>query len=172
MRQKRYADRHHRFLEYSKDDYVLLKVSPMKGLYRFGLRGKLAPRYIGPFRILARIGPVAYRLDLPPQLAGVHNVFHVSMLRKAETRFTPRVDWNEFDLREDLSYDEQPIQILDHKIQKLRTKEISLVKVKWQFHGNEELTWERESYMREQFPFLFEVSGNLLFFKFRGRNTF
>ena len=81
-RQKSYADKRRRDLQFKVDDWVFLKVSPWKGVLRFGRRGKLRPRYIGPCEIIARVGPVAYKLDLPPELFKVHNVFHVSMLRK------------------------------------------------------------------------------------------
>ena len=128
----------------------------MKGHHRFGIKGKLAPRYIGPFKVTKQVGPVAYQLALPPELSGVHNVFHVSMLRKTPTEHTPTIDWSQLDLREDMSYEEQPVQILDRKVQKLRNKEIPLVKIRWKFHDNEELTWEREDYMKEHFPDLFK----------------
>jgi hypothetical protein len=107
---------------------------------RFGIKGKLAPRFIQSFEILEKVGPMAYRLALPPQLVGVHNVFHVSMLRKYYPDPNHVIDWNQFNLKEDVSYDEQPVQILDRKVQKPRNKETPLVKVKWQFHGDKELT--------------------------------
>ena len=93
-----------------------MKVSPRKGLYRFGLKGKLSPKFIGPFKILRKYGKVAYKLALPPHLAGVHDVFHVSMLRKKEPDSHYIAEWNQFDLRHDVTYDEQPIQIMDQKI--------------------------------------------------------
>ena len=157
-RQKKYFDQYHRGLEYAKDDFVYLKVSPRKGQQRFGMKGKLAPRFIGPFKIKNRVGKVAYELELPPQLSGVHPVFHISMLRLAKSKAgqRPTVDLRDIDLSEDITYEEQPVQILDRKEQTLRNKTIPLVLVKWQFHSDEELTWERESYMRDHFPYLFE----------------
>ena len=128
-RQKSYADRRRRPLEFSVGDYIFLKVSPRKGISRFGVRGKLAPRYIGPFKILEKIGEVAYRLALPVQLAGVHNVFHVSMLRRYEPDVSHVLNWKELELQADASYDKSPSQIVDSKEQVLRGKTIRLVKV-------------------------------------------
>ncbi|XP_042432668.1 uncharacterized protein LOC122019244 [Zingiber officinale] len=128
-RQKSYADRRRRPLEFSVDDHVFLRVSPTKGVRRFGLKGKLAPRYIGPFQILERIGEVAYRLALPPSLAGVHDVFHVSMLRKYVPHPTHILTNVSITLQPDVTYEEVPVQILDRKERRLRNKTIRLVKV-------------------------------------------
>ena len=103
-RQKSYADKRRRPLEFEVGDQVFLKVSPRKGIQRFGLRGKLAPRFVGPFEILKRIGPVAYRVALPPHLEKVHNVFHVSQLRKYEPDPSHVIDWQNLELDEDVSY--------------------------------------------------------------------
>ncbi|KAK9156418.1 hypothetical protein Sjap_003898 [Stephania japonica] len=156
-RQKKYYDLYHGELEYRVGDFVYLKVSPLKGHKRFGIKGKLAPRFIGPFRVVKRVGKVAYELELPPPMLGIHHVFHISMLRLDRSREGRRltVDLSQIDLREDVTYDEQPIQILDRKVKILRNKEIPSVLVKWQHHGDEEPTWELESYMREYFPYLF-----------------
>ena len=108
-----------------------MKVSPSKGIIRFNRRGKLNPRFIGPFEILDRIGKVAYRLALPPKLANVHNVFHVSMLRKYQPDPSHIIHYEPLELREDLSYVETPIRIMDKKEKTLRNKSISLVKVLW-----------------------------------------
>ncbi|XP_042441327.1 uncharacterized protein LOC122026664 [Zingiber officinale] len=125
------------------------------GVKRFGLKGKLAPRYIGPFQILERIGEVAYRLVLPPSLTGVHDVFHVSMLR----RYVPHPSHILTDvsvvLQPDISYEEIPVQILDRKERRLRNKTIRLVKVGWRHHSDEEATWESEDRMRASYPHLF-----------------
>ncbi|GKV46428.1 hypothetical protein SLEP1_g53413 [Rubroshorea leprosula] len=131
------------------------KVSPTKGVYRFGLKGKLSPRYIGPFEILERVGEVAYRIALPPKLSNVHNVFHVSVLRKYEPDPSHVINYEPLELKEDLSYTEQPIQILDRKEKVLRNKTVSLVKVLWRHHSENEATWELESQMRGQYPNLF-----------------
>ncbi|TYJ99748.1 putative 3-hydroxyisobutyrate dehydrogenase-like 3 [Cucumis melo var. makuwa] len=134
----------------------LLKVAPMKGVLRFEKKGKLSPRFVGPFEILERIGPVAYRLALPPSLSIVHDVFHVSMLRKYVADTTQVVDFEPLQISENLSYEEQPVDILAREVKKLRSREISLVQVLWRNHGVEEATWEREEDMRAQHPKLFE----------------
>lgn len=123
---------------------------------RFGKSGKLSPRFIGPFEILERIGEVAYRLALPPQLSGVHNVFHVSMLRKYEPDPSHVLDWVDLEVDEDSSYEERPVQILDTQEQLLRGKTISLIKVLWRHHGVEEATWVQEVEVRSKYPDLFE----------------
>ena len=110
---------------------------------RFGKSGKLSPRFIGPFDILERVGEVAYRQALPSQLAGVHNVFHVSMLRKYEPDPSHVLSWSDLEIKGDVSYEERPIQILDRRDQVLRGRTIPLVKVLWKHHGTEEATWEQ-----------------------------
>ncbi|XP_058099828.1 uncharacterized protein LOC131244201 [Magnolia sinica] len=127
----------------------------MKGLMRFGQKGKLAPRFIGPFDILDRVGAVAYRLALPTALASIHNVFHISMLKKYTLDESHIVSWEQIELTDDASYTEEPIRILDHKEQVLLTKTIPLVKVLWSHHGEEEATWEREAEVKEKYPHLF-----------------
>ncbi|RVW58192.1 Retrovirus-related Pol polyprotein from transposon 297 [Vitis vinifera] len=151
-RQKSYADHRRRPLEFQIGDHVFLRVTPRKGVFRFGKRGKLAPRYVGPFEILQKIGEVAYKLALPPQLSGIHDVFHVSMLRKYEPDTTHVLDWQDLNLQEDVTYEEGPRQILDKKEKVLRTKIIPLVKVSWDHHGVEGDTWELESNMRNKYP--------------------
>lgn len=136
-------------------DHVFLKVSPWKGLKRFSLSGKLAPRYIGPFEILDRVGEVAYRLALPPQLSGVHDIFHVSMLRKYEPDPSHVLDWIDLGMESDVSYEEKLVQILDTREKVLRGKTIPLVKVLWNHHGVEEATWELEAEVRSKYPELF-----------------
>ncbi|KAL5547178.1 hypothetical protein UlMin_006865 [Ulmus minor] len=107
-----------------------------------GEQGKLAPRYIGPFEIMSRVGEVAYRLALPPQLGHVHNVFHVSMLRKSEPNFSHVIQWDKVPIQENATYEEMPLQILGWKLKVLRKREIPLVKVLWQHHGIEDSTWD------------------------------
>ena len=154
-RQRKYADLARKDREYEVGDMVFLKVSPWKGLMRFGKKGKLSPRYIGPFEILRRIGPVAYELALPPNLQQVHNVFHVSMLRKYNPDAKHIVEHEQVDLQPNLSYIEQPVEIMDRKEQVLRNKVVKLVRVLWQNHNVEESTWELESAMQEKYPHLF-----------------
>jgi hypothetical protein len=114
-RQKSYADKRRQPLYFLVGDYVYLKVSPMKGVSRFGVKGKLAPRYIGPFLILERSGPGAYRLQLPETLSAVHNVFHVSQLKKCLRVPDRTVDITDVALEPDLTYSEHPIRVLDQK---------------------------------------------------------
>ena len=139
-RQKSYEDKRIKDLEYVVKDRVFLKLSPWKGVVHFGKRGKLSPRYIGPFEIIERVGPVAYRLDLPEELSRVHNVFHISMLRKYIPDPSHALKAPEIELRNDLSYGEQPVQILGREEKELRNKTISLVKVLWRNHLVEEAT--------------------------------
>ena len=156
-RQKSYADNRRRDLEFEIGDKVFLKISPWKGVLRFGKRGKLSPRYIGPYEIVERVGKVAYRLRLPEDLARIHDVFHVSMLRKYIADPSHILREQLVELNENLTYKEKPVQILDRKEQVLRNKSIPLVKVLWMNHGVEEATWEREDQMRVQHPHLFET---------------
>ena len=116
-------------LEFEVEDKVFLKLSPRKGVVRFGKRGKLNPRYIGPFEIVDGIGPVAYRLDLPEEFSRVHNVFHISMLRKYIPDSSHVLETPEIELRDDLSYEEQPVQILGREEKEICNKTVSLVKV-------------------------------------------
>ena len=158
-RQKNYADRRRRPLEFEVSDHVFLKVMPKKGVVRFGKQGKLAPRYIGPFEVLERVGTVAYRLALPPSLSSAHEVFHVSMLRKYTLDPAHVVDWGEIIVDTNGTFEEGPVRILDSWDQVLRHKTMQLVKVLWQHRGVEEATWEREDRMRATCPFLFEDEG-------------
>ncbi|KAL0562073.1 hypothetical protein IC582_002523 [Cucumis melo] len=155
-RQKSYADVRRKDLEFEIGDKVFLKVAPMKGVLRFERRGKLSPRFVGPFEILERIGPVAYRLALPPSLSTVHDVFHVSMLRKYVPDPSHVVDYEPLEIDENLSYVERPVEVLAREVKTLRNKQIPLVKVLWQNHRVEEATWEREDDMRSRYPELFE----------------
>ncbi|KAL5560002.1 hypothetical protein UlMin_036213 [Ulmus minor] len=154
-RQKSYADRRRKPLEFFIGDKVFLKVAPMKGVMRFGKKGKLSPRFVGPFEILERIGDLAYRVALPPAMSGIHNVFHVSMLRKYIPDPSHVLSYDTLDLRQDLTFEESPVRILDREERELRQKKIRLVKVLWKNHEVEEATWEREDEMRTKYPHLF-----------------
>ena len=134
---------------------------PKRGVIRFGKRGKLLPRYIGPFEVLERVGPVVYRLALSPSLSSVHEVFHVSMLRKYTPDPTHIVDWGELVVDADGTFEEGPVRIMDSREQVLRGKTVRLVKVLWQNQGVEEATWEREDTVRANYPFLFDWEGAL-----------
>ena len=130
-----------------------------RGVVRFGKRGKLSTRFIRLFEILERVGTVAYQLALPPSLSGVHEVFHVSMLRKYTPDPTHKVDWGELTVDTDGTFEEEPILIMDSHEKVLQRKTVRLVKVLWQHHGVEEATWEREDTMRASYPFLFRDGG-------------
>ena len=154
-RQKSYADNRIRDLEFQVGDHVFMRISPWKGVLRFGKKGKLSPCYMGPYEIVERIGKVAYRLRLPHELARIHDVFHVSMLRKYIADPSHVLRDQLVELKEYLTYEERPVQIVDRKDQVLRNKVIPLVKVLWMNHDREEATWEREDQMQTQYPHLF-----------------
>jgi hypothetical protein len=172
-RQKAYANAHRKDIEYAVGDKVFLKVSPMKGVRRFGVKGKLAPKYVGPYEITERIGVVAYRLALPPDLSKVHAVFHVSQLRRYRSDPSHVITPDQFSVEPDLIYSAKPIKILNRKEKKLRHKSIPLVKVLWRGQKFEEATWETEASMKLKHPELFTTGVYLTLFsryKFRGRN--
>ncbi|XP_073035221.1 uncharacterized protein [Primulina eburnea] len=154
-RQVAYANKRRRPLEFQQGYRVFFKVSPFRGTVRFGMKGKLAPRYVGPYEILQRIGTLAYRLALPPSLSGIHDVFHVSMLRKYEPDPSHVLNISEVQLDPDVSYVERPVCILDRSERKLRSKLIPMVKVQWEHRGVKEATWETERHMRELYPYSF-----------------
>ena len=154
-RQRKYADQARKDMEFEEGEPVLLKISPWKGLSRFGKKGKLSPRYVGPFEILRRVGKVAYELALPPHMEHIHNVFHVSMLKKYHPDSRHVIEYEPVELQADLSYVENPIEILDRKEKVLRNKVVKIVRVLWRNPKVEESTWELESDMREKYPHLF-----------------
>ena len=154
-RQRKYADPSRKDVNFETGEAVLLKVSPWKGLTRFGKKGKLAPRYIGPFEILNCVGKVAYELALPPQYHHIHNVFHVSLLKKYNPDSRHVIEYEPVNIQTDLSYVEQPIQVLEYQDKILRNKAVKLVKVLWRNPKVEESTWELESDMRNRYPHLF-----------------
>ena len=157
--QKSYVGVRRRPLEFEVGDHVFLKVMPKRGVVRFGKRGKLSPRFIGPFEILERIGIVAYRLALPPSMTGAHEVFHVSMLRKYTHDPAHVVDWGQIEVDTDGTFEEGPVCILDSRDQVLGRKTMRLVRVLWRHYGVEESTWERDDTMRATYPFLFRDEG-------------
>ena len=132
---------------------------PKRGVVKFGKRGKLSPRFIGPFEILERVGTVAYMLALPPSMSGVHKVFHVSMLRRYTPDLAHVVDWGEIEVDTDGTFEERPVCIVDSRDQVLRRKTVRLVRVLWQHRGVDESMWEREDTMRATYPFLFRDEG-------------
>ncbi|GJY99899.1 putative reverse transcriptase domain-containing protein [Tanacetum coccineum] len=154
-RQKSYADKRRKPLEFSVGDYVLLKVSPWKGVVRFGKKGKLAPRFVGPFEIVEKVGPVAYRLDLPEELNGVHDTFHVSNLKKCLADPTLQVPLDEIRVDAKLNFVEGPVEILEREFKKLKHSRIAIVKVRWNSKRGPEFTREREDQMKLKYPLLF-----------------
>ena len=157
--QKSYVDVRRRPLEFEVGDHVFLKVMPKRGVVRFGKRGKLLSRFIGPFEILERVGTVAYRLTLPPSMSGVHEVFYIFILRRYTPDPTHVLDWGEIEVDTDGTFEEGPVCILDNRDQVLRRKTVRLVRVLWQRRGVEESTWEREDTMQATYPFLFRDEG-------------
>ncbi|KAL0549522.1 hypothetical protein IC582_014007 [Cucumis melo] len=155
-RHKSYADVRRKDLEFDVGDKVFLKVAPMKGVLQFEKKEKLSPCFVGSFEILERIGPVAYRLALLPSLSTIHDVRHVSMLRKYVLDSSHVVDYKPLEADENLSYTEQPIEILAREVNMLKNREIALIKVLWCNHKVEEATWEREDDTRARYPELFE----------------
>ncbi|GKA23357.1 putative reverse transcriptase domain-containing protein [Tanacetum coccineum] len=153
--QKSYADKRRKPLEFEVGDQVLLKVSPWKSVVRFGKKGKLAPRYVGPFEILERIGLVAYRLRLPEELIGVHDTFHVSNLKKCLGNANLHVPLNEIKIDKTLLFVEEPVEIIDCEVKSLKRSKIPLMKVRWSSKRGPEFTWERKDYMKSKYPRLF-----------------
>ncbi|WVZ52565.1 hypothetical protein U9M48_003613, partial [Paspalum notatum var. saurae] len=159
-RQKSYSDKRRRPLVFELDDHVYLRVSPMKVVHHFGVKGKLAPRYVGPFKITEQCGPVAYRLELHPHLAAVHDVFHVSQLKKCLRVPEEAVDTSQIQIEPDLTYEERPIKILDQKQRATRRKAINFYKVQWSNHSEEEATWEQEEYLQTKYPGFLSATTN------------
>jgi hypothetical protein len=151
-RKKSYVDQRRKPLQFQVRDYVYLRVSPTKGVQRFSLKGKLAPRYIRPFEITEACGLVAYKLHLPTQLATLHDVFHISQLKKCIKVPTEIIEQQAIEIEPDLSYVEQPLQILDTKERVTRRKKIKTYKILWDHHTVEEATWETEDYLQKNFP--------------------
>ncbi|GJV38968.1 putative reverse transcriptase domain-containing protein [Tanacetum coccineum] len=158
--QKSYADKRRKPLEFSVGDYVLLKVSPWKGVVRFGKKGKLAPRFVGPFEVVEKVCPRAYRLDLPEELNGVHNTFHASNLKKCLADPTLQVPLDEIRVDAKLNFVEEPVEILEREFKKLKRSRIAIVKVRWNSKHGPEFAWEREDQIKLKYPLLFsDVSG-------------
>ena len=143
-------------IRYEIGEKVFLKVSPWKKVMRFGKKGKLSLRFIGPYELIEKVGPVAYILALPPDLEKIHNVFHVSMLRRYRSDPSHVVSMETIELRPTLTYEEEQVEILAREVKELRNKNISLVKVLWRNHKIEEATWESEEMMRQQYPQQFD----------------
>ncbi|GJT87772.1 putative reverse transcriptase domain-containing protein [Tanacetum coccineum] len=154
-RQKSYADVRRKPMEFSVRDMVMLNVSPWKGVIRFGKRGKLSPWYIGPFKIIERIGPVAYKLELPKKLHGIHSTFHVSNLKRCLADENLIIRLEEIQLDDKLHFIEEPVEIMDREVKQLKQSRIPIVKVRWNSRRGPEFTWEREDFFRSKYPHLF-----------------
>ncbi|GKF75332.1 hypothetical protein Tco_0224776 [Tanacetum coccineum] len=154
-RQKSYADLKRKPMDFQVGDKVMLKVSPWKGVVRFGKRGKLNPRYVRPFKVLEKDESVAYKLELPEELSRVHNMFHVSNLKKcyADEPLAVPLDVLHFD--DKLQFVEEPVEIMDREVKQLRQSRVPIVKVRWNSRQGPEFTWEREDQFREKYPHLF-----------------
>ncbi|XP_062104127.1 uncharacterized protein LOC133815287 [Humulus lupulus] len=157
-RQKSYADPKQRDIEFIVGDHVFLRVLPMKGVMRFGKKGKISSRFIGSFEILDRVGSVAYRLTLLLALSETHNIFHIFMFQKYVSDPSHVLNYELLELRQDLCYGEQPMIILEKGNKELRFKKIPLVEVLWKSLARE-ASWELEEYMRKQYPELFGESN-------------
>ncbi|KAJ9547084.1 hypothetical protein OSB04_019627 [Centaurea solstitialis] len=145
-------------IEFSVGDMVMLKVSPWRGVLRFRKQGKLTQRFIGPFKVLGHIGKQAYRLELPEELTGIHNVFHVGYLCKCLGKHEETVPLSEVKVDEKLRYIEEPESIINEKKVNLRNKEVELVLVKWKPHRGPNSTWERKDEMKAKYPSLKDIT--------------
>ncbi|GJX76141.1 putative reverse transcriptase domain-containing protein [Tanacetum coccineum] len=154
-RQKSYADLKRKPMEFQVGDKVMLKVSPWKGVVHFGKRGKLNPRYVGPFKVLEKVGEVAYKLELPEELSRVHNTFHVSNLKKCHADEPLAVPLDGLHLDDKLHFVEEPLEIVGREVKRLKRSRIPLVKVRWNSKRGPEFTWEREDQFKKKYPHLF-----------------
>ncbi|GJZ58267.1 putative nucleotidyltransferase, ribonuclease H [Tanacetum coccineum] len=154
-RQKSYADLKRKPMEFQVGDRVMLKVSPWKGVVRFGKRGKLNPRYVGPFKVLEKVGSVAYKLELPQELSRVHNTFHVSNLKKCYSDEPLAVPLEGLHIDDKLQFVEEPVEIMEREIKRLKQSRIPLIKVRWNSRRGPEFTWEREDSFKKKYPHLF-----------------
>ncbi|GJT33889.1 putative reverse transcriptase domain-containing protein [Tanacetum coccineum] len=155
-----YVDKRRKPLEFQVGDKVMLKVSPWKGVICFGKRGKINPRYIGPFKILAKVGMVAYQLKLPEQLSRVHSTFHVSNLKKCLSDEPLAIPLDEIHIDDKLNFIEEPIEIMDREVKRLKQSRIPIVKVRWNSRRGPEYTSECEDQMQKKYPNLLANPGS------------
>ncbi|GKD43772.1 putative reverse transcriptase domain-containing protein [Tanacetum coccineum] len=154
-RQRSYANVRHKPLEFQVGDRVMLKVSPWKGVIRFGKRGKLNPRYIFPLKVLAKVGTITYRLELPHQLRRVHSTFHISNLKTKISDEPLAIPLDEIHIDDKLHFVEEPVEIMDREVKQLKQIRIPIIKVRWNSRRGPEFTWEREDQFRKKYPQLF-----------------
>nr|GEZ42735.1 putative reverse transcriptase domain-containing protein [Tanacetum cinerariifolium] len=154
-RQKSYADLKRNVMEFQVGDKVMLKVSPWKGVVRFGKQGKLNPKYVGPFKVLEKIRKVSYKLELPEELSRVHHTFHVSNLKKCHADEPLAVPLDRLHFNDKLHFVEDPVEIVDREVKRLNRCRILLVKVRWNSKRGPKFTWEREDQFRKKYPHLF-----------------
>nr|GEV16708.1 putative reverse transcriptase domain-containing protein [Tanacetum cinerariifolium] len=158
-RQKNYADVRRKPLKFQVGDRVMLKVSPWKGVVHFSNWGKLNPRYIGPFKVLAKVGTVAYRLELPEQLSRVHSMFHVSNLKKCLSDEPLAISLDEVHIDDKLRFVEEPVEVMDCEVKRLNQSRIPIIKVRWNSKRCLEFTLEREDQFRKKYPQLFTTNA-------------
>ncbi|GJV00640.1 putative reverse transcriptase domain-containing protein [Tanacetum coccineum] len=159
-RQKSYANIRRKPMVFKVGDKVMLKVSPWKGVVRFGKWGKLNPRYVSPFKVTERVGTVAYKLELPQQLSRVHNTFHVSNLKKCLSDESVVILLEELRVDDKLHFMEEPIEVIDREIKQLKRSHIPIIKVRWDFKRGPEFTWEHEDQFKQKYPHLFTKTAS------------
>jgi hypothetical protein len=175
-RQKSDIDKRRKPIEFEVGDHVYLKVSPMRRVKRFGIKRKLEPRYVGPYRIVEKSGRVAYKLSLPHKLGAIFPVFHVSQLKKCLHLPEERVEVRRVKLKSDLSYEEKHVYVLDTLERVTQNQVVKLYKVVWSNHGERDATWEREDYLKDNYSAFFEngttfKSRDEIFIRGEGCNT-
>nr|GEX97407.1 putative reverse transcriptase domain-containing protein [Tanacetum cinerariifolium] len=142
-------------MDFQVGDRVMLKVSPWKGVVCFSKLGKFNPRYIGLFKVLSKVGNVAYRLELPQQLSQVHNTFHVSNLKKCLSDESLVIPLDELRIDDKLHFMKEPVEVMDREIKQLKRSHIPIIKVRWNSKRGSEFTWEREDQFKQKYPHLF-----------------
>nr|GEY42702.1 putative reverse transcriptase domain-containing protein [Tanacetum cinerariifolium] len=150
-----YADKKRKPMDFQVGDKVMLKVSPWKGVVRFGKRGKLNPRYVGPFRVLEKVGTITYKLELLQELSRIHNTFHVSNLKKCYSDDPLTMPLDGLRIDDQHHFVEEPVEIMDHEVKRLKRSRIPLVTVRWNSKRGPEFTWEREDQFKQKYPHLF-----------------
>ncbi|GKF39232.1 hypothetical protein Tco_0119293, partial [Tanacetum coccineum] len=159
-RQKSYADLKRKPMEFQVGDKFMLKVSPWKGVVRFGKRGKLNPRYVGPFKVLEQVESVAYKLELPQDLSRVHKTFYVSNLKKCYANEPLAVPLDRLHFDDKLRFVEEPVEIMEQEVKQLKRSRIPIIKVQWNSRRGPEFTWERKDQLRKKYQHLFTKTAS------------